>query len=501
MPETGPQELIIGFVTALGLVWPGTWLFRRLTPRLGLIDIPNPRSSHAVPIPRAGGVVFVVVVPLVALVIALRTGIVLAEGEWALLITGWFVAGVSLIDDWRPLPARLRLVAQSWAAVGLIVYGGYLHYFGAGSFGVIDVGRVGVLITFVWIISLANAFNFMDGMDGLAAGQGLIASVAIAWLSMSIGLGWISVLSAALAGGMLGFLIHNAPPARVFMGDVGSIWLGFTFAGLAVLGADRGEERMSLGFWVLLLGVFLLDTGLTLARRLLQGEPVLQAHRTHYYQRLLGAGWGHRRVTALYLLMAAGLASVSVVHFDIVRLPFAVFVAVGLLTFAGTFTLVNYVESHKSQLEEARGVSSDPVAVFGLGPPVARFLRASGKTVLLDAFIITLMYTLSFLGRFAWQMNTAYPFYLGLRDGIIAIVFVHLTLNAAFGLYSRRGDQVGINMFLRAVAATTCGGLALMVGEVLLGPVRAIPLSVLGMGAVLSCAGFLTLRRGSNLGR
>ena len=217
----GPIELLVGFGAAFTLVWPGTWLFRRLAPHIGLLDIPNPRSSHAIPIPRAGGITFVALVPMVALVIAYRKGLSLSGGEWALLFTGWFIAGVSLIDDWRSLPARVRLVAQAWAAVGLIVYGGYLHYFGAGGFGVINVGWLGVLITFVWIIGLANAFNFMDGMDGLVAGQGMIAALAVAWLSMRIGLGWMAVMSATMAGGMFGFLLHNAPPARVFMGDVG----------------------------------------------------------------------------------------------------------------------------------------------------------------------------------------------------------------------------------------------------------------------------------------
>ena len=129
---------------------------------------------------------------------------------------------------------------------------------------------------------MSNAFNFMDGMDGLVAGQSLIAALSVAWLSMNVGLDWIALLSAALGGGLLGFLLHNLPPARVFMGDVGSIWLGFIFAGMAVIGAPRSGERLSLGFWVLLLGIFLLDSGLTLGRRILQGEPVLEAHRTHY---------------------------------------------------------------------------------------------------------------------------------------------------------------------------------------------------------------------------
>ncbi len=494
MSMIGPRVLLLGFASAFALTWLGTWLFRQLAPRIGLLDIPNFRSSHAGPIPGAGGVVFVVIVPLVALVLAQRAGISPGRGDWALLVSGGFIAGVSLLDDWRPLPARVRLVAQAWAALGLMLYGRYLRYFGAGGFGVIDVGWLGVIITFVWILGMANAFNFMDGMDGLAAGQGLIAALAVAWLSMSVGLDWMAVMSAALAGALLGFLLHNTPPARVFMGDVGSIWLGFTFAGLAVLGAPRSGERLSLGFWVLLFGLFLLDSGLTLGRRVLHGEPVLQAHRTHYYQRLLRIGWGHRRVTGLYLLMATGLATVAVMHFDFIRLPFAALVVVGLLMFAGTYALVHYAEGYKAQLEDERGRALGEVVGGGLWQPLIRFLRRAGIVLLADGFIVVVAYALAFGLRFSRGMEDALPFFLGLRDGIIAIVFVHLTLNAALGTYVRRWPRVRAATALRFGAAAVAAGLALTVGEVLLGPVRAIPLSVLGMGAIFSGTGFLGLR-------
>ncbi|MDP7259536.1 MAG: glycosyltransferase family 4 protein [Anaerolineales bacterium] len=482
------------FAVAFALVWPVTWLFRQLAPRMGLLDVPNFRSSHTGPIPGAGGIVFVVIVPLVALAVAQRTGVSLERGDWALLVSGWLIAGVSLIDDWRPLPARVRLVAQAWAALGLMLYGRYLRYFGTGGFGVIDVGWLGVVITFVWILGMANAFNFMDGMDGLVAGQGLIAALAVAWLSMRVGLDWMAVMSAALAGGLLGFFLHNRPPARVFMGDVGSIWLGFTFAGLAVLGAPRSGERLSLGFWVLLFGLFLLDSGLTLGRRVLQGEPVLQAHRTHYYQRLLRIGWGHRHVTGLYLLMAIGLGAVAVLHFDIVRLPFVGLVLVGLLMFAGTYALVHYAEGYKAQLESERGRALGEVVGGGLWQPLTRFLRRAGIVLLADSFIVVVAYALAFGLRFSRSMDVAFPFFLGLRDGIIAIVFVHLTVNAALGAYVLRWPRVRAATALRFGAAAAAAGLALTVGEVLLGPMRGIPLSVLGMGAMFSCAGFLGLR-------
>ena len=486
--------LLVCYVVTFILVWPSVRLFRQLAPSVGLIDVPNLRSSHVGSIPLAGGTVFVILIPLVSLVVARQAGILLGREDWALLITGWFIAFVSLVDDWRPLPARVRLVAQVWAALGLIIYGRYLRYFGAGGFGVIDVGWLGVLITFVWILGMSNAFNFMDGMDGLVAGQSVIAALAVAWLSMSTGLDWIAILSAALGGGLLGFLLHNLPPARVFMGDVGSIWLGFIFAGMAVIGAPRSGERLSLGFWVLLLGIFLLDSGLTLGRRILQGEPVLEAHRTHYYQRLLRVGWGHRRVTALYLVMAAVLAAVAVIHFDFWRLPFSALVIVGLMAFAGTYALVHYVESYKVELESERGSPLGKVTAGGLLKPFRILMRRSGTALLSDGFVVIIAYAIAFGLLFAQWESTYYEFFVGIRDGIIAIVFVHLTLNLVMGIYVGRLPLLNGSAILKLFFSSAFSGMALILGEILLGPVRAIPITVLVLGAAFACMGFTAVR-------
>ena len=486
--------LAICFVSAFLLIWPATWLFRQLAPRIGLIDVPNVRSSHIGSIPVAGGAIFVVLSPLVALVVGQQMDIVLGRGDWALLIAGWFIAAVSFIDDYRPIPARVRLVAQIWAALGLIIYGRYLRYFGAGGFGVIDVGWFGILITFVWILGMSNAFNFMDGMDGLVAGQSLIAALSVAWLSMNVGLDWIALLSAALGGGLLGFLLHNLPPARVFMGDVGSIWLGFIFAGMAVIGAPRSGERLSLGFWVLLLGIFLLDSGLTLGRRILQGEPVLEAHRTHYYQRLLRVGWGHRRVTTLYLVMAAVLALVAVIHFDFWRLPFSALVIVGLMSFAGTYALVHYVESYKIEIEFERGSPLGKVAAGGLLKPFRNLLLHSGRILLSDGFVVLIAYSIAFGLRFAQWESSYHQFFVGIRDGIIAIVFVHLTLNLVVGVYIEKMYRLDGSSVMKLFFSSAVSGMTLILCEILLGPVHAIPISVLLFGATFSFIGFAGIR-------
>ena len=132
------------FLAALAITWPGVYLFRRLAPRLGLLDIPNERSAHAWPVPRAGGLVFVVVTPLVALIAARALGVRLDRADWALLAGGWLVAGVSLVDDWRGLSARTRLLAQAWAAGALIVFAGYVKGLAATGLGLLDWGALGI---------------------------------------------------------------------------------------------------------------------------------------------------------------------------------------------------------------------------------------------------------------------------------------------------------------------------------------------------------------------
>ena len=480
--------LLLGFVSGLILVWCATAIFRKFAPGLGLVAVENFRSSHIGTVPVAGGVTFVVISPLIALFIANQIDVHLERSDWALLVSGWFIAIVSLIDDWKPLPARVRLVAQVWAVLGLIIYARYLRFFGAGSFGVVDVGWLGVLITIVWVLGMSNAFNFMDGMDGLVAGQSLIVALSVAWMSMNVGLSWMAILSASLGGGLLGFFMHNVSPARVFMGDVGSIWLGFLFSGMAVIGAPRSGERLSLGFWVLILGIFLLDSGLTLGRRLLQGEPVLEAHRTHYYQRLLSIGWGHGRVTTWYLVMATILAGVSIVHFDIWRLPFVVLVVVGLMAFAGTFALVHYVESYKVEFESEHGSPLGKVTAGGLLKPFVRLLQHSGTVLMMDGAIVVIAYLMAFrLGVGNW-------FDIDIRDGIIAVFFVHLTLNLALGIYIEKLSLSRLSLILRILSSCLMSFIALLLGEILLGPVRSIPVIVLIIGTGMSAIGFVLVR-------
>lgn len=477
--------LLWAFLISLTLTWPATYLFRRFVPRWGLVDVPNERSSHTRPVPRAGGVVFVVVVPIVALGWAWVNGLRLDRGDWALLAGGWFVALVSLIDDWRGLPARTRLLAQAWAAGAVILFAGYVRGVAVEGLGLLHWGALGIPLTFIWIIGLTNAYNFMDGIDGLAAGQAVIAGAAAAWLANSFGASWLAILAASLAGGALGFWLHNYPPARVFMGDVGSIWLGFTFAGLAVVYTQPEKPGMPIGVWVILLSPFILDAGLTLARRVLRGEPVWQAHRTHFYQRLVTFGWPHWWVTGLYLALAVVLAALSIVHFGLHRLSFLTLAVFGLTTFAAIVLLVWRIEFSAAQL-----------AARGKGPATRdahwQFVRRAGIYLLADAVIVAISYYAALLIRFSSGIPPLY--YEAWRAGVWAIALVHLTVNAAFGIYSRIWRYASAPDALSVGEATLVSAAVLIGGEVLLEPVRTIPLALIGLGAFFSMAGFTALR-------
>jgi UDP-GlcNAc:undecaprenyl-phosphate GlcNAc-1-phosphate transferase len=172
--------------------------------------------------------------------------------------------------------------------------------------GVVELGALAWPLTFLWLVGLTNAFNFMDGLDGLAGATATIAATALALAAQAGGNGPVAALAWSLAAGSAGFLLLNRPPARIFMGDVGSQFLGFAFAGLGVLMAQRVADGGGALLVPLLLFHFLFDTCLTAWRRWRRGAPLWQAHREHLYQRLNGTGLGHGAVT-----LAVGAAALA----------------------------------------------------------------------------------------------------------------------------------------------------------------------------------------------
>jgi UDP-N-acetylmuramyl pentapeptide phosphotransferase/UDP-N-acetylglucosamine-1-phosphate transferase len=232
-----------------------------------------------------------------------------STGGSILMMTG-VISLVSLMDDRRGLPIALRFGVHLLAAALLVIGSGLvLPTTAVPLLGSIEMGWVAALFTVVFLVWMANLYNFMDGMDGFAGGMSVIGFGLLGYLGWQAHHPVISVIATLQSAAAAGFLVHNFPPAKIFMGDVGSVSTGFLAAALIVLGCRDGVFDL----WVPLIAFspFILDATVTLARRAFRQEKVWEAHRDHYYQRLVLSGWGHRRtVLAEYGVMAlcGGLA-------------------------------------------------------------------------------------------------------------------------------------------------------------------------------------------------
>jgi len=285
MPAMLGLLAFLSFALALAASWLLWSRFGRFA-----LDQPNARSLHERPVPRTGGIAV-----LAGASVALAFGV--AE-LWLPLLLALALAVVSFLDDLRGLPTRARLAAHVGAAAFLVWY----------VLSPMHPLEMALLILAVgWI---TNLYNFMDGSDGLAAGMSVIGFGTYALAAQLGGDASLAALCLALAAASAGFLLHNFHPARIFLGDIGSIPLGFLAAALGIVGWRN--DLWPLWFPVLVFGPFIGDATLTLVKRAIRGERVWQAHREHYYQRMVRAGLGHRGTAgigyvAMILCAAAAL--------------------------------------------------------------------------------------------------------------------------------------------------------------------------------------------------
>lgn len=276
------------------------------------MDHPNERSLHRIPTPRTGGVAIMGALYVGVLILGGLGWIWSSTGESIPIIdsTGWWIlimtaviSVLSFIDDRRGLQIGVRFGVQLLAAAILVIGSGLILLSTAvPMLGVISWEWIAAPITILFLVWMANLYNFMDGMDGFAGGMTAIGCGLLGFLGWQAHHPVISVIATLQSVAAAGFLAHNFPPAKIFMGDVGSVSTGFLAAALMVLGCRDGVFDL----WVpiIVFSPFILDATLTLARRALRHEKVWEAHRDHYYQRLVLSGWGHRRtVLAEYGVM------------------------------------------------------------------------------------------------------------------------------------------------------------------------------------------------------
>jgi Fuc2NAc and GlcNAc transferase len=256
-----------------------------------LLDLPNERSSHTQPTPRGGGLGFILSFFLVTGLVRLYNPILDASipvGTWLCLIP---LVGISFFDDWKPLPASIRYLVQLLVVFAIVLVGlGAFPFFPSQANSIVSETSA-ILLTVLGMTALINFYNFMDGLDGLVAGT---AIVQLGFLAIWSGNASVWILVAAITG----FLVWNWQPAKIFMGDSGSTFIG---AAIAIVLLSKKSTVPDVWSTLSITLPITLDTIYTLIRRLLRRENIFQAHRSHLFQQLHQSGWGHGQVASLYI--------------------------------------------------------------------------------------------------------------------------------------------------------------------------------------------------------
>ena len=330
---------VLAFMIALGtalVLTPAVIAFAR---RTGALDQPDARKVHARPIPRIGGIgiyaAFMVSILVQLVFVELTPEFMMSL--IGLMVGGTIIVAIGIIDDYCDLPAKVKLLGQILAAVVLVVGFDVRIDFITDPLGdFIYLELFAIPATIFWIVGLTNTVNLIDGLDGLAAGVSSIAAITIFLVAMEEGIPFVAMVTAALAGAAVGFLYYNFNPARIFMGDTGSMFLGFMLAGISVVGAVKSAATIALIVPILALGLPILDTTFAIVRRMRNHRPIFKPDKGHLHHRLLAHGFTQKQavllmyvVSALFGLCALALTAVSMQAAILIILIVAAVVFIG----------------------------------------------------------------------------------------------------------------------------------------------------------------------------
>ena len=321
-------------------------LLRIAATRRGVLDRPNERSLHATATPRGGGAAIVLVTVLGVPALLATLGVAPDATVWLLMFAACGIAVIGAFDDVRPQTARLRL-AVHLAAACVVLIALVLTKPSVFAQAPLWLIALATIASLVWMVGFTNAYNFMDGVDGLAAAQTVVAGLGWVLLAVMAQTPELCAFGLLLGASSAGFAVHNWPPARIFMGDVGSTFIGFILAMVTVWAGTIQPILWICG--VVLVWPFLFDTAFTMVRRIAHRENLFRPHRSHLYQRLVSTGWTHLRVTVLYIVLALSGVTFATFLFSQGpgKLPY-VLGAVGALS-VGLWALVDAAESGTSR--------------------------------------------------------------------------------------------------------------------------------------------------------
>ena len=316
------------FIIALGVTYLVTPSVKRLAVRWGAVDKPDARKVHKGIIPRLGGLA--IYAGFIASVLA---SVHLTWELVGILAGGTAILLLGIIDAIDQLPAKVKLLGQIAAAAVLLLFDIQIDWLTNPLGGMIYLDMWAIPFTLLWVVSLTNMLNLIDGLDGLAAGVSIIAAVTVFLMAMDQQLWLVAVMTAALAGSALGFLHFNFSPAKIFMGDTGSMFLGYMLAAVSVAGTVKSAATIALIVPMVALGLPIMDTACAIIRRFNNGQPIFKPDRGHLHHRLLDMGLTQKQVV-LILYLVSILLGISAIVMTEVKLGHAAIIVVGLLTAA-----------------------------------------------------------------------------------------------------------------------------------------------------------------------
>lgn len=325
--------LVLCFSVAFAISLAATPLVKTLAYKIGAIDVPDDeRRVHKKPIPRLGGLAI-----FYGFLISLLCFANPIDNQTRGLIIGsLIIVGVSIIDDVKQLRAIVKLAAQVLAAAVAVWHDIRIDAISVPEFisdtGFVELGMWSIPVSMVWIIGVTNAVNLIDGLDGLAVGVSSIASFSLFFIAILGGEESVAIIAAALAGGCLGFLPYNFNPAKIFMGDTGSQFLGYMLSVICIQGLFKGYAIISFIVPFLIMGLPLFDTLFAIIRRAWNHKPIMGADRGHLHHRLLDSGFSQKQTVAILYIITTilGLSAVLILEQGAYVAALLLFVALGV---------------------------------------------------------------------------------------------------------------------------------------------------------------------------
>lgn len=335
------KSLIFCFSVAFAISLAATPLVKNLAYQIGAVDVPNDdRRIHKRPIPRLGGLAIFYGFLISLLCFANP----IDEQTRGIIIGSLIIVGVSIIDDVKQLRALIKLAAQIAAALIAVFHNIRINAISMPEFlvegGVLQLGYWSIPVTIAWIVIVTNAVNLIDGLDGLAVGVSSIASFSLFFIAILGGEQNVAIISAALAGGCLGFLPYNFNPAKIFMGDTGSQFLGYMLSVICIQGLFKGYAIISFMVPMLILALPIFDTLFAIIRRAWNHKPIMEADRGHLHHRLLDSGFTQKETVAILYVIATVLGISAVLLLERGSYTAALLLMIAVATAFGLYKLL-----------------------------------------------------------------------------------------------------------------------------------------------------------------